>query len=235
MPAGLKIMSARAVMAPVKACASVFAQQRDVTFVFDFGPVGTIEEKLAAGDTGDVIILSRPAIAKLAETGKVDAGSVHALGRMSIGVAVRAGAPVPDISTPQAFEALLVAARAIAVSDPAIGGTSAVYLPRLFERLGLTAALEPKLRRQRGGGGDVASCVARGEAEIGLTFISEMLPIAGVVVAGPLPSAYGNDTVYCAALPVNATALGIARDFIGTLTARESREAWRAAGFTPPD
>jgi molybdate transport system substrate-binding protein len=233
MLAEVKVMSARAVMAPVKACAAVFAQQRDVTFAFDFAPVGTIEEKLARGETADTIILSRSAIAKLADIGKVDAGSVRVLGRMSIGVAVRAGATVPDLSTPETFEELLVSARAISVSDPAIGGTSAVYLPKLFERLGLTAVLEPKLKRQRGGGGDVASCVARGEAEIGITFMSEMLPVAGVTVAGPLPAIYGNDTVYCAALPVNAGIL--AGDFVEALIAPESEAAWRAAGFAAPD
>jgi molybdate transport system substrate-binding protein len=234
MPAELKVMSARAVMAPVKACAAVFMQQRDVTFTFDFAPVGTIEEKLAKGEAADAIILSRPAIAKLADAGRVNPASVRALGRMSIGVAVRAGAAMPDISAPETFRELLVAARAISVSDPAIGGTSAVYLPKLFERLGLTAALEPKLLRQRGGGGDVAACVARGEAEIGITFISEMLPVAGVAVAGPLPAIYGNDTVYCAALPANAGG-ELAGDFIKALIAPESGDAWRAAGFSPPD
>jgi molybdate transport system substrate-binding protein len=220
-------------MAPVKARAAAFARGRDVTFAFDFAPVGTIEEKLAKGETADVIILSRPAIAKLAGVGKLDPAGVRALGRMRIGVAVRAGASMPDISTPEAFRELLIAARAIAVSDPAIGGTSAVYLPKLFARLGLTAALEPKLRGQRGGGGDVAACVARGEAEIGITFISEMLPVAGVSVAGPLPAIYGNDTVYCAAPLPNAG--GLAMDFIEALIAPESVGAWRAVGFTPPD
>jgi molybdate transport system substrate-binding protein len=148
-------------------------------------------------------------------------------------VAVRDGATMPNLSTPEAFRALLSSSLAIAVSDPAIGGTSAVYLPKLFERIGMTAELEPKLRRQKGGGGDVAECVARGEADIGITFISEILPIAGVRVAGPLPDVYGNDTTYCAAVPRAGHAPEQARALIDALVQPRSRAAWTSAGFAP--
>ena len=117
------------------------------------------------------------------------------------------------------------------MSDPSIGGTSAVYLPKLFERIGMTAVLEPKLRRQKGGGGDVAECVACCQAEIGITFISEMLPVAGVTVAGPLPAAYGNDTIYCAALPLAGRSPEQARALVETLLRQQSRTAWESAGF----
>jgi molybdate transport system substrate-binding protein len=234
MQTELRVMSARAVKSAVSAIAAEFSRISGCTVTFDFAPVGTMETKIAAGETADIVILSEQAIAKLVSSGRVTSGSVRKLGRMSVGVAVKKGAPVPDISTPDAFRALLVSARAISVSDPSIGGTSAVYLPKLFERLGLTEALEPKLRRQKGGGGDVADCVARGEAEIGITFISEMLPIAGVTVAGPLPAAYGNDTIYCAgqfagAANANASLL------IDKLISPKGRDAWVAAGFAPPD
>lgn len=231
MAAKLKIMSARAVKAPVSALAASFSNTQGCEFDFEFAPVGTIEDKLAAEETADVIILSQPAIGKLAASGRVIADSVRALGRMSIGVAVREGAAVPRISTPEAFRALLVSALAISVSDPSIGGTSAVYLPKLFERLGLTAALEPKLRRQKGGGGDVAACVARGEAEIGITFISELLSVPGVTIAGPLPPAYSNDTTYWAAISSGGSVEREARAFISALLAPGGRAAWLEAGF----
>jgi len=229
----LKVMSARAVKSAVSTIAADFSRVTGCKVTFDFAPVGTLEQRIAAGETADVVILSEQAIAKLVLSKRVTGDSVRKLGRMSIGVAVKTGAPVPDVSTPEAFCALLASARAISVSDPAIGGTSAVYLPKLFDRLGITEQLEPKLRRQRGGGGDVAECVARGEAEIGITFISEMLPIAGVTVAGPLPAEYGNDTIYCAARfagPVHSNAAALIEKFI----APEGRAAWRSAGFAPP-
>ena len=232
MQAELKVMSARAVKSAVSTIAEGFLRESGCKVAFEFAPVGTLENKIAAGGMADVVILSEQAIAKLVSSGRVTGDSVRALGRMSIGVCVREGAAMPDISTPEAFKALLVSARAISVSDPSIGGTSAVYLPKLFERLGLAEALEPKLRRQKGGGGDVAECVARGEAEIGITFISEMLPIAGVVVAGPLPAAYANDTTYCAgqfAGGANSNAAAL----IERLIAPEGRDAWLVAGFAP--
>ena len=234
MQTELKVMSARAVKSAVSAIAAAFSGESGCKVAFDFAPVGTLEGRLAAGETADVVILSEQAIGKLAASGRVVAGSARALGRMSIGVCAREGAAKPDISTPESFRALLVAARAISVSDPSIGGTSAVYLPKLFERLGLTAALEPRLRRQKGGGGDVAECVARGEAEIGITFISEMLPIKGVIVLGPLPAAYGNDTTYSAAQLGGGTSTDEARAFIDKLIAAGGRGAWIAAGFSPP-
>ena len=229
----LKVMSARAVKMPVSAVAAEFSAANECAIQFDFSPVGTLESKIAAGEIADLIILSQPAIAKMEQAGALVAGSVRALGRMRIGVCVRDSVAKPDLSTPEAFRALLVSARAISVSDPSIGGTSAVYLPKLFEHIGMTAELEPKLRRQKGGGGDVAECVAHGEADIGITFISEMLPIAGVVVAGPLPDVYGNDTTYCAGVPLAGRAPQIAQAFGKTLTLPLWQPVWTSAGFAP--
>jgi molybdate transport system substrate-binding protein len=234
MQAELKVMSARAVKTAVSAIAAGFSRESGCRVTFDFAPVGTLENRIAAGEAADVIILSEPAIAKLVLSGRVARDSVRELGRTSIGVAVKKGAFVPDISTLERFRALLVSARAISVSDPAIGGTSAVYLPKLFERLAMTALLEPKLRRQKGGGGDVAECVARGEAEIGITFISEMLPVAGVTVAGPLPAEYGNDTAYSAARFAGA-GKPFAAALIAEFIAERNRLAWVAAGFSPSE
>jgi molybdate transport system substrate-binding protein len=187
---------------------------------------------LAAGEAADLLILSVGAIEALDKSGLLSAGTRTPLGRTSIGVAVKKGADVPDISTPDAFKRTLLAARAIAVSDPAVGGTAALYLPQLFARIGIADALDAKLVKCSGGG-DVTERVARGEADIGLTFISEMLPIEGAAVAGPLPAPYGNDTTYCAAVPVNSTARDVAAAFIAALTHRDAREAWKRAGFEP--
>jgi molybdate transport system substrate-binding protein len=164
------------------------------------------------------------------ETGTLAEGSVTSLGTTSIGVAVREDAPVPDISTPQAFKALLLSARTISVSDVAVGGTAAVYLPKLFERMEIAAALEPKLVRCSGGG-DVTERVARGEAEIGITFVSEMLPIAGVAVIGKLPEPYGNDTTYCAGVTAKSRVGGEAAAFVAALADPVMASVWQRAGF----
>jgi len=230
MPEQLKVMSARAVKSAVGALAAQFSQKTGCAVVFDFAPVGALEKKLAAGESADVVILSAAAIDGLEKSGRVAPGTRSLLGRTSIGVAVRDGAPLPDISTPAAFKALLLSAEHIAVSDVAVGGTAARYLPQLFERIGIAAALEPKLIRCAGGG-DVTERVARGEATIGMTFISEMLAVSGATVVGPLPAPYGNDTAYCAALMTSTTFSDVASAFIAALVGTHSREIWRAAGF----
>src|SRR5690348_11932067 len=124
MQAELSVMSARAVKGAVRAIAADFSRAGGPAVKFDFAPVGTLEGRIAAGETADIVILSEPAIAKLVSSGRAAGDSVRKLGCMSIGVAVRKGDPVPDIGTPEAFRALLASARAISVSDPSIGGTS---------------------------------------------------------------------------------------------------------------
>lgn len=230
MAAELKVLSARAVKSAVSALVQDFSRASGRGVACDFAPVGGIEAKLAAGTPADVVILSTSAIATLAGTQQIVSGSERMLGRTSIGVAVRAGAPLPDIATPEAFKALLIAARAIALSDPAVGGTAARYLPQLFARMEIADALEAKLVRCSGGG-DVAERVAHGEAEIGITFISEMLPIAGVRVVGPLPAVYGNDTTYCAAVHANSVDSAAAGALIGALASPAGDAIWRSAGF----
>jgi molybdate transport system substrate-binding protein len=226
----LQVMSARAVKSAVSALAQEFSRASGHTVTCEFAPVGALEQKLAAGAKPDVVILSSAAIATLAEAKQIVAGSERELGCTSIGVAVREGAAQPDIATPDAFKALLLNVRAIALSDPAVGGTAARYLPQLFARMGLGEALEAKLVRCSGGG-DVAERVARGEAEIGITFVSEMLPIAGVRVVGALPALYGNDTTYCAALHTTSSAVGAAHGLIAALASPSGDQIWRSAGF----
>lgn len=231
MTAELQVMSARAVKSAVSAVAQEFLRAHGCEVTFDFAPVGQIEAKIVGGALCDVVILSSSATTTMAAAGHIVADSVRELGRTSIGVSVRAGAAPPDIATPDAFRALLLAARSIALSDPAVGGTAARYLPQLFDRMQIADRLEGKLLRCSSGG-DVAERVARGESEIGLTFISEMLPNPGVSVVGQLPTAYANDTVYCAAVHARSRKSGAARALIGALGDPGAGEIWRAAGFS---
>lgn len=228
----LEVLSARAVKSAVNAIAQDFMRRNDCIVAIDFAPVGAIEKKLAAGAFADAVILSDAAIDALEKAGKLRGGSRRPLGRTSIGVCVREGAVLPDISTPETFRALLLSAEKISLSDVAVGGTAARYLPGLFERMGLAQILEPKLVRCAGGD-DVAQRVVRGEAAIGITFISEILAIRGARVVGALPAIYGNDTAYVAAIMRAARQPDIAQRFTGSLVRPSAREAWRRAGFRP--
>jgi molybdate transport system substrate-binding protein len=226
----LIVLSARAVKSAVAALAQKYSAATGVRVECDFAPVGAVEKKLANGAHADVLILSDAAIVSLVTKQNVIPASVRVLGRTSIGVCVRDGAPRPDIATPESFKSLLLSSPTIAVSDVAVGGTAARYLPQLFERMGISAALEPKLVRCAGGG-DVTERVARGAAAIGITFVSEMLAVGGATVIGPLPDAYGNDTTYCAGIMASTAKRASAAALVAMLSDTSNSDVWRAAGF----
>jgi len=231
--AKIKVMCARSMHKAVEILAGEFRNRTGHEVTLDFGTVGALEGKIAAGEIADVIILSLPAIGKLKAAGLIDAGTQANVARTSIGVAVRAGAGVPDIATAEAFKRALLNARAIAFSDAAVGGSAGVYLAGLFERMGLSAAIKEKGMPQQSGA-EVTRRVAEGKAEIGLTLIGEIVPIAGVTIAGPLPPPLGNDTTYCAAVAVASEERPVALAFIAALTAPATRPVWTTAGFDLP-
>ena len=126
-----------------------------------------------------MLVLGAPAIDKLDKAGAV--GGATNIATTSVGIAVREGAAAPDISTPEAFKQALVAARKVAFSDAAVGGSAGVYLAKLFVEMGLADAIARKGMPQQSGG-EVANRVANGEADIGMTLIAEIVPIQGARV-----------------------------------------------------
>jgi molybdate transport system substrate-binding protein len=232
--AKLKVMCARSMHKAVEALAGDFRRRTGHDVALDFGTVGALQAKIAAGENADVLILSAPAIERMNADGALAVGRLTNVARTSIGVAVRAGASMPDISTAEAFKRTLCEARAIAFSDAAVGGSAGVYLAGLFERMGLGSVIKEKGMPQQSGA-EVARRVAEGKAEIGLTLIGEIVPIAGVTVAGPLPAPLGLGTTYCAAVSAASTERAAAVAFIAALTAPAARPIWQAAGFDMPE
>jgi molybdate transport system substrate-binding protein len=195
-----------------------------------FGTVGALQQRLDAGEAADVVISGKPAIDALDKAGRLAPKSRADIATVRIGVAVRAGAPAPDISTPEAFRQALVDARAVAFSDAAVGGSAGIYLARMFTELGLAEAIKEKGMPQQNGG-EVARRVAEGKAEIGMTLIAEIVPISGVRVIGSLPKPLGSDTTYCAGVMATSNARGAALDFIATLKRPDRHTVWKDAGF----
>ena len=157
-------------------------------------------------------------------------GSGKEIARTSIGVAVRAGAPVPDISTAEAFKQALRDARTVAFSDAAVGGSAGVHLAALWGRIGMAEEIARKGMPQRSGG-EVAARVAEGAADIGLTLIAEIVPVAGARVIGKLPAPLGNDTTYAAGISATCTNRTAAAAFVAALARPSGRDVWTAAGF----
>jgi molybdate transport system substrate-binding protein len=171
-----------------------------------FGPSmgttqGAIPLRLARGEPADVVIMVRSALDDLVSKGAVIAGSQVDLARSRIGMAVRAGSPVPDISSVEAFRHVLLQARSVAYSDSASG----VYIANeMFKRLGIDKEMSPKSRQIPAT--PVGEIVARGEAEIGFQQLSELLPVAGITVAGPIPNAVQQITIFSAGIVARSAA-----------------------------
>jgi molybdate transport system substrate-binding protein len=144
----------------------------------------------------DGAVLTPEAIDGLIKDGKVAAGSRADLAKTGVGVVVKAGAPPPDIGSVEAFKRTLLAAKSVAYIDPAAGGSSGIYVGKLLERLGIAAEVNAKAKLIQGG--EVASHVVDGEAEIGIHQISEILAVQGAVLVGPLPAEIQNFTIYAA-------------------------------------
>ena len=226
----LKVFCARSMHVAVRTLADAFAEATGTAADIVFEPMGALQARLAAGETADVLILATPAIDTLGKSGAIDTASRADVGRAPIGVAIRDGAPVPDIATPEAFKAALMATPRVALSDPAVGGSAGIYLRDLFARLGLADVIAEKTVRQASGVA-AAACVARGEADLAMTFIPELLQAAGVRILGPLPPPFGHATGYAAAVSAGTPDRETARAFIAALTAPASREVWPKAGF----
>src|SRR3989454_9046782 len=188
----------------------------------------SIPSRLQRGEAVDVVILAGQAVDDLIALGQVAAGSRVDLVRSSIGMAVRAGAPKPDISSVDALKRTLLDAKSIAYSSSASG----VYLStELFQRLGIADQIRAKSKRIDSG--PVGAVVARGEAEIGFQQISELLPVPGIDYVGPLPPGAQRVTVFSAGVGARAKAPAAARALIVFLASPAAAPAIKKSGLEP--
>jgi molybdate transport system substrate-binding protein len=149
---------------------------------------------------------------------------------VGIGVIVREGAPLPDISTVDAVRTMLLAARSIVHPDPAGGGLAGVALARMVAEMGIADAVKPKLTYMFAINGG-ATLVAKGEAEVGLFNISEVLSAKGVTLVGALPAAVQSYIVFAAGIHARSATPEPAQAFIKALSAPAAREQWKAGGL----
>ena len=227
--AKIKVMSAGAVEGPVSELAPEFTQATGHEVELHFNTVGAHKDRFVGGEKTDVIILSFPVIEALDKEGRFAAGSRTDLGRASCGVAVRDGMMMPNISTVDAFKRMLHHAGSIAANDPAHGGSSGIYFADLLKRMGLYDEVKPKLVLCKTGR-ECALALVRGEAEIGITFTSEFVPVAGTRVVGPLPQEIAYVNGYAGAIPKDG-AVEPARAFLAFLANASSRARFQAFGL----
>ena len=233
LAADIKVISAGAVRGLIAQIIADYSAQTGHKFEFKTGTTGQLRAIIASGEPADLIIASAPLMAELEKSEMMMPASRADLGRVGIGVAVREGAAAPDVSTPEAFKQALINARSVAYTDPREGGTSSIYLMGVLERFGLVDAVTRKAALSKGGR-DAVEKVARGEAEIAVTLISEIVPVKGARLAAAVPDQLQLYTVYAAAIPASSTDPAAARAFIAALTGPAMAERWKAAGFEPP-
>jgi molybdate transport system substrate-binding protein len=228
--AELQVFATGATRHTLTELAPEFTRATGIAVSFAFGTAGEIQRKAAAGEPADLVIVPVPRLEALMQSGTVAAASRVDIARAALALAVRDTASAPDISSIEAFTRVLIGARSVAFTDPAAGGTAGIYFAELLQRLGIAETIRPKAVLARGGR-DAAERVARDEAELAITFVSEILPVKGVRVAGLLPEALQHYTIYSAGVPVKSAQTDAARAFVKFITSPATAGRWRAAGL----
>jgi molybdate transport system substrate-binding protein len=229
--AEVKILTAGAMKAVVLELVPAFEKETGHKAVVDNDTAGGLAKRIEGGEAFDLAIITPGVIRDLAGKGKMAGNGVN-VARVGVGVVVKEGAALPDVSTVEAFKKALTAAKTVAYIDPASGGSSGIYLSGLFDKLGIAAEIKPKAKLKQGG--YVADLIASGEAEIGLHQISEILPVKGVKLVGPLPAEIQNYTTYAAAVGKDAKQPDGANALLKLLSGPAAEGVLKARGMDRP-
>jgi molybdate transport system substrate-binding protein len=198
----------------------------------DNATAGALAQRIEGGEAFDVAVITPKVIDGLTGNGKIVPGSRVDVAKVGIGVAVKEGAPLPDIATVEGFRRMLLAARSVAYIDPKAGGSSGIYFDGLLDRLGIAGEIRPRAKLKQGG--YVAELVANGEAEVAVHQISEIVPVKGVVLVGPLPAEVQNFTTYTAAIGANAKDAAAAKALVERLAGPAAGPILKAKGMEKP-
>jgi molybdate transport system substrate-binding protein len=222
----LKILSGGAMRVLLVEAAPLFESATGIKADIRFALTSVLRKEIEGGAIFDIALLPRPELDALAQHGSIGAGTQTDIARSAVGLAVRAGAPKPDIGTIAALKQTLLAARTVGYSD----GPSGTYVTELLQRLGIAQEMKPKVRLTSG---PVAELVAKGEAEIGLQQIVAILPVKGAELVGPLPAELQNIIVYAAGLSARSSNAAAARQFIAFMATPAAIDVIRAKGMEP--
>ena len=230
----IRVLASGSLKGALSRLAPDFQKSSGNAVTIEYGPAGAVVGRIQKDDAADVVIVSRSQIEKLADNGKVLSESLVNIAGIALGVAIRVGAPKPDISSVEAFKQTLLAARSIGYRDPATGSTSGTYTASLIERLGMSEDLKPKLRLDRTEGDapeNVFRTVASGEIEMQIGQITEIVIAPGVELAGPLPAEIRNTTVMAAGIIASSKAPEAAHAFIRFISSPSAAGVLKATGF----
>jgi len=226
--AEVRVLTVGSTLHGAKAIAAQFSQASGHTVSFTATAPFLIDKELAAKPF-DIVIVSVPQMQGLDKAGALRPGSRVAISRVGVGIVVREGAPLPDISTPEAFKRTMLAARAVTYSDPSIPNLAGGVAVDALTRAGILDQVKPKVRIAMLGPG--AELITKGEVELGFFNLSEVLP--GLKVVGPVPPPLQGYTFYEAAVPAKGAAAVEAAAFITLMASAPMGDKWRAAALEP--
>jgi molybdate transport system substrate-binding protein len=224
----LKLLTSNSVRGVLAVLGPQFEKESGYTIDASFDPAQVMLRRIAGGETGDVAILSVAAIDKLADEGKLERESVRRLARCGVGIAVRAGAPKPDVSPVDALKQALLATPSLIYTSE---GASGMHFSRVIADLGIGEAIRAKAHRQTGG--LVAEVLARGEVELAVQQIPELLAVEGVELVGPLPEQVQAISSSAAGIFSDAANRDGAQAFIDFLTTPDAKRVFRDKGHEP--
>ena len=232
MAVEVTVLSGGAVKSAFTEAARAWEQKTGNKVNATFAPAGDLRKKIAAGESADILIVPDENMDEFGRAGAVDAAARKPLGAVAMGAAVKKGAPVPDISTPEALKRTLIEAKSLTYMDPARGTSGKHFDESVLPALGIRDQVRAKATL--GEGGFIAEKVARGEVEIAFHQITEILPVQGVTVVGPLPKELQKLTVYSGAVMKSAKHAPEAQALLDYLASPEGRKAFLDRGFTAP-
>jgi molybdate transport system substrate-binding protein len=227
----IRVYASGAPRAALKRFAPEFEQATGHKLAFTFDGVSAIRERLASGEKADVVLLPVPMLATMEKAGTLRPGTCTALARVGIGVVVRQGAALPDLSKPEAVRKALLDARSIAYSDPKLA-PSGIHLERILAQLGIAGAVRQKttLRTPFDGGVEL---IANGDVEMGMFLVSEIRMAEGVTLVGLLPPELQSYLEFAGGVALDSPLPEPALALLGFLSDPERQDHWRAAGFEP--
>jgi len=232
--AEIKVLSAIGMQAVMEDLGPKFERATGHKLAITFDLLGGVVKRVQGGETTDVVVIPRQGIDGFVKEGKVAADNVTVIARSGLGVAVRQGAPKPDIASPDALKRTLLAAKLIAYVDPASGGASGIQFAKVLERLGIADEMKPKtVFPNPKTPAEVGVLVANGEAELAVQQIQELVPVAGIEVVGPLPGDLQEPIVFSAAIMGSAKDTEASKALVNFLRTPEAAVVIKAKGMKP--
>jgi len=227
--AEIKVLAAGAVREAVQELAPAFERSTHYNLAITYGTAGALRAMLDKGTPADLVILPAEGFAEAEASGYLQPGTRRDLAHVAIGVAVRKGTALPDIATPEALKRALLDARAVAYVDPTRGTSGRYFDQVVLPALGIANEVHAKAKLQTEG--SAAEFLRRGEADIAIQQISELLAAEGVTVVGPLPTPLQKISTYSAAVTTNAQSPEAARELIEFLSTPASKAIFKAKGM----